>query len=511
MKVSLNWLKDYIDLSNYTADEIVDKLTTSGLEVDEVIDQSKQFDKFVVGYVKERIKHPDADKLSLCKVFDGTEDLAIVCGAPNVDAGQKIALAKVGAVVPNGGFEIKKAKIRGEKSFGMICAEDELGLSEDHAGIMVLDESLEAGTPLADALGLNDVVMDIDITPNRADAFSHYGIARDLSAILGLELKELPLNLKEEEFKSEDLASVEIKNEIDCPRYVAKVVKDVTVKESPEWLQKRITAIGLRPINNVVDVTNYILHDLGQPLHAFDLDQLAGKKIVVKSAGDQKKFVTLDSKERELLPTDLMICDGEKPVAVAGVMGGENSEVTEATKDVLIESAYFRPSAVRKTAKKMGISTDASFRFERGCNPEIVVYAAKRAAELIAELGEGKIAAGEIDAYPKEIEHRKVEIRFSRIHDVLGYKVENEKVKEIFKSLQLTILEEKENGLLVDVPPFRHDIEREIDLIEEVARVFGYDNIPSVQKIGITLEKKIDQSKGNEELRENLVSLGLNK
>ncbi len=508
MKLSLNWLKQYIDLDGISTDEIVENLTTAGLEVDEVIDQKKLFNNFVVGYVKEREKHPNADKLSLCKVQVGDEEFPIVCGAPNVDAGQKIVLAKVGAKIPNEDFTISKSKIRGEVSMGMICSERELGISDNHEGIMVLDENIESGTEFSDAFGFNNVIIDIDITPNRADAFSHIGSARDLAAVFGRKLKLPELNLTETDEDVNTIASVEIVNEVDCPRYTAKVVKNVTIKESPSWLRERLVAIGLRPINNVVDVTNFILYEIGQPLHAFDLDQLAGNKIIIRSAGKDEKFTTLDSKERKLLDTDLLICDGEKPVAIAGVMGGENSEVTENTKNILIESAYFRPSSVRKTSKKLGLQTDASIRFERGCDVNAVLFAAERAAQLIAELGDGEIAKGVIDVYPNEIVKKEVSLRISRVKKILGFAVPTEKVKEIFSGLEFELISEADETFTYSIPSFRHDIEREIDLIEEIARIYGYDNIPAIAKIGVSVERRVDNSSFNDKVRETLSSLG---
>lgn len=508
MKLSLNWLKQYIDLDGISTDEVVENLTTAGLEVDEVIDQKKLFENFVVGYVKESEKLPNSDHLSLCKVEVGDEEFPIVCGAPNVDAGQKIILAKVGAKIPNEDFTISKSKIRGEVSMGMICSERELGISDEHEGILVLDENIESGTTFSEVFGLNDVIIDIDITPNRADAFSHIGSARDLAAVFGRKLKLPELNLVETDEDVNSIASVEIENEVDCLRYVAKVVKNVTIKESPQWLKERLTAIGLRPINNVVDVTNFVLYEVGQPLHAFDLDQLAGNKIIIRSAGKDEKFVTLDSKERTLLETDLLICDAEKAVAIAGVMGGENSEVTENTKNILIESAYFRPSSVRRTSKKLGLQTDASIRFERGCDVEVTVFAAQRAAQLIAELGDGEIAKGEIDVYPNEIKRKEVSLRISRIKKILGFEISTEKVKEIFSGLEFEIISEVDETLIYSIPTFRHDIEREIDLIEEIARIYGYDNIPEIAKIGVSVERRVDHSSFNDNVRETLSSLG---
>ncbi|KAF0140022.1 MAG: Phenylalanyl-tRNA synthetase subunit beta [Stygiobacter sp.] len=479
MKISLNWLKDYIDLSGISAEEIVEKITYAGLEVEEVVDQSKNFANMIVGFVKDRKKHPNADKLSLCIVSDGTRDYNVVCGAPNVAAGQKIAFAKIGTIIPNGGFKIEKAKIRGEVSEGMICSERELGISDNHEGIMVLDSSLAEGTELSTALGLDDVTMEINITPNRADALSHIGVARDLCAIFNRPLKYPNIDLNESGKKSEELAAVEIRDAEKCPRYIGKVVSSVEIKESPEWMKKRIKSIGLRPINNVVDVTNFVLHEVGQPLHAFDLDNLAQKKIVVRRAEEGEKFVTLDSKERKMKSSDLMICDAERSVAVAGVMGGENSEVTANTKNILIESAYFNPSSVRKTAKHLALSTDASYRFERGTDYNITLWAAKRAAQLIQQTAGGEIAVGEIDAYPNQILSPKVEVRFARINKVLGYEIPKEDAERILTNLGFIVVEKSAEKLLVEIPSYRGDVEREIDLIEEVARIYGYNIIPA--------------------------------
>ncbi len=527
MKISLNWLNDYIDLKDISVSEIVDKLTYAGLEVEEVLDQAKQFEKIVVGFVKEAKKHPNADKLSVCTVSDGTQDYNVVCGAPNVAAGQKVAFAKVGAVIPNGEMKLEKAKIRGEVSFGMICSERELGISENHEGIIVLNPSLKEGMPISDALEMNDVILEVAITPNRADALSHIGVARDLSALFDRDIKLPKVEFSESKKKSEELATVEIIDAINCPRYVGKVVSNVEIKESPDWLKKRLKSIGLRPINNVVDVTNFVLYEVGQPLHAFDLDNLNGKKIVVRQAGNDKKFTTLDSKERELDQKDLMICDGAKPVAIAGVMGGENSEVMSSTKNILIESAFFNPSSIRRTAKHLGLSTDASFRFERGTDLGITKWAARRASQLIQETAGGEIASGEIDAYPNPVDKKKTSLRFSRINKILGYDISAKEVKRILIRLGFEILGDDSQKTIqekllprfdigykgkdfidVVIPPSRHDIEREIDLIEEVARIYGYNKIPEINKMGVTLEQKVDHSAFDGNVRNMLNSLG---
>jgi len=509
LKISLNWLKEYVDIEKISTDEIVHRLTMSGLEVEEVIDQNKIYEKFIVGYVEQKEKHPNADRLSLCTVSDGKQSYQVICGAPNVDAGQKVVFAPIGTIIPKGNFEIKKAKLRGIESFGMICAEDELELSDDHSGIMVLDENIPTGASLSEALGLNDVIIEIAITPNRPDALSHLGVARDIAALFDKELKVPSVKLNETGNKIAKLASIEIEDEINCPRYSSKVITDVTIKESPEWLKNRLLSVGLRPINNVVDITNFVMYECGQPLHAFDLDRLAENKIVVKSLKEKTKFTTLDSKERELQKGTLMICDGEKEVAVAGVMGGENSEIDNNTKNILIESAYFNPSSIRKTAKYLQLSTDASYRFERGTDPDNTMYAAERTAQLIAELAGGKIAKGSIDVYPKRIEPLIQSLRISRVNKLLGFNVTKEQVETTLNKLGMDVKEKSADELTVTVPTFRPDIEREVDLIEEIARIVGYDNIPSIPKISITLESKVDETAFTDSMRDTANALGL--
>jgi phenylalanyl-tRNA synthetase beta chain len=508
LKISLNWVKDYVNLEGLSTEEIVSNLTMCGLEVEDYTDQAKTYENFVIGYVKEREKHPNADKLSLCRVTDGSQEFQVVCGAPNVAAGQTVVFAKEGAVVPNGGFKISKAKIRGVESFGMICAEDELGLSDNHSGIMELDSSFKIGQPMAEAFGLNDVVMEIGITPNRPDALSHIGVARDLAAIFNRELKMPAVELNESDVDVNTQASVEIVDTVNCPRYSAKVVKGVQVKESPEWMKKRLKAVGLRPISNIVDITNYIMFEFGQPMHAFDLDKVGGSKIIVRKAGADNKFVTLDSKERVINPDSLMICDGNKPVAVAGVMGGENSEISNSTANILIESAYFNPSSVRKTSKQLGLSTDSSYRFERGTDPNNTLYAAERAAALMVQLGGGAVCKGAIDVYPNRISKKIVTLRESMALRVLGYKVATDKIKSIVTRLGMEILSEKEGIFELTIPTFRPDIEREIDVIEEIARINGYDNIPAVERIANNLDKKTDESEYADKVRNTAVALG---
>ena len=511
MKISLNWLNDYIDLQVISTKEIIENLTMSGLEVEDVVDQNELYKNFVVGFVEKKEKHPNADRLSVCVVSTGKESFKVVCGAPNVESGQKVVFAPIGTIIPKGNFEIKKAKLRGVESCGMICSEDELLLSDDHTGIMILDPKLKEGTSIIDALHLNDVIMEIAITPNRPDALSNFGVARDLSAIFKKELSFPEINLKESNIDIHKIASIEIEDEINCPRYSSLVVLDVKIEDSPEWLQKKIKSIGLRPINNIVDITNYVMYETGQPLHAFDLDRLSGKKIIVKSTKRKSKFTTLDSKERELQPGTLMICDSEKDVAIAGVMGGENSEIFSNTKNVLIESAYFNPSSIRKTSKYTQLSTDASYRFERGTDPNGTLYAAQRTAELISEIAGGKIAKGSIDIYPKTIEKKILIFRLQRLNKLLGFEISIEKSIQIFERLGFGVKKISKEKLEVTVPTFRPDIEREVDLIEEVARITGFHNIPTIPKISITLDTKHDETTITNSFRDYANALGLSE
>jgi phenylalanyl-tRNA synthetase beta chain len=508
LKVSLNWIKDYVDLRDIPAKDIIDKLTMSGLEVEDAVDETESYKNFVISYVKEKKKHPNADKLSICTVNTGTEDLQVVCGAPNVEAGQKIVFAPIGTVIPNGGFKIGKAKIRGVESFGMICSESELGLSDDHSGIMVLGEKPEIGKSIVSELGLDDAILDVSITPNRSDALSHIGVARDIAALYEKKLLLPQISLKESSHKIKEFASIEIKDKVNCPRYTVKVVRNIQIKESPEWLKKKLKKIGLRPINNVVDVTNFVMYEIGQPLHAFDLDQLKDNKIIIRSTDIDTKFITLDSKERNLPEGTLMICDAEKPVAIAGVMGGENSEISNSTKNILIESAYFNPSSVRKTSKVLGLSTEASYRFERTVDPNGTLYAAERAVQLIAELTGGEIASGIIDVYPEKIKEKEVPLRFERVKRVLGFTIEHGKIISILKNLGLKVIYESEREFRFSTPTYRPDLEREIDLIEEVARINGYDNIPTISKISISLGEKIDESNITDLIRQYSCALG---
>ncbi|MER3328408.1 MAG: phenylalanine--tRNA ligase subunit beta, partial [Candidatus Kapaibacterium sp.] len=476
MKLSYNWLREYIDL-DVPISELVDVLTYIGLEVEEIIDNKAKYDGFYTAQVLNIVPHPDADKLRLCTVHSANGEQTVVCGAPNVAEGQNVVLGTEGAVVPSAGFALSKRKIRGIESNGMICSQSELELGEDSDGIWVLPEGVEPGQPIADYLGLNDITLEIAITPNKGDCLSHYGIARDLGAYYRKEVRKPDIKIEESGGDVTNSIRIEIENTEACPRYAARVVRGVKIAESPDWLKQRLTAIGLRPINNVVDVTNFVLMELGQPLHAFDYNLVAGNKIVVKNATDKQAFTTLDSKKRELDSEMLMICDGEKPIAVAGVMGGMNSEINDNTTDVLIESAFFSPNSVRRTAKKLGISSDASYRFERGIDIDAVVLAADRCAQLLQQVAGGKIEKGIVDEYPNKKILKTVKLRYQRVEKIVGLKLTNESIKEILTSLNFKLLSENEDSIELEIPNYRHDISEEIDLVEEVVRLYNYDKL----------------------------------
>jgi len=472
MKVSIKWLRDYIDF-DLSADELAYKLTMAGLEVDSVEKLDSGLDKVIVGKIVNVRQHPNANKLVLCDVDAGAETLQIVCGAPNTREGMAAPLALVGAELPSG-MEIRAAKVRGQSSYGMLCSEKELGFSEDAAGLMDLSSELKAGTPLAEALGLDDTVLDIDLTPNRPDCLSILGVARELSVITGNPLRKPQITITEGDREASSLTSVTILAPDLCPRYAARIIRGVKVTPSPAWMQQRLEAVGLRGINNVVDVTNYVLMELGHPLHAFDYNLLAENRIVVRRACPGEEIVTIDEETRQLTDEMLVIADAEKPVAVAGVMGGFDSEVTEATTDVLLESAYFNPVNIRKTSRSLGMHTDASHRFERGMDIEGLITAIDRAAQLIQELAGGEICKHTVDAYPVKFDRQKIRLRPERVNFVLGTDIPADKMKEILVGLDFEVSDDWE----VTVPTFRPDVTREIDLVEEIARIYGYDNIP---------------------------------
>jgi len=515
MKISYNWLKNYLDFDQ-TPHEVADILTLTGLEVEEVTQIGSTLDGVVVGKVLTCIKHPNADKLSLCTVNTGSETVQIVCGAPNVAAGQTVAVATVGTELPlelpdGTNLVIRKSKIRGEVSEGMICAEDELGIGEDHSGIMVLDDKFEAGTPISKVLDLNiDFVMEIGLTPNRPDASCHLGVARDMAAVLNKSLKKPFASLKSHpESDLEGEITVEIKNPELCHRYVGMLIRNVEVKPSPEWLQNRLRAIGLRPINAIVDATNYVLHELGQPLHAFDFDLLNNKRIIVQTFDKERKFVTLDEQERTIPAGSLFICDGDTPVALAGIMGGGNSEINDKTKTVFLESAYFEPVSIRKTSKAVGLQTDSSYRFERGIDPNITYAAAKRCAELIAELTGGTIENGYIDNHPIVTESKTISLRLARLNRILGMEFTANQAVSILKSLEFDVKKNGGDEMYVTVPTFRPDVTTEIDLIEEVARIFDYNKIPNPDYIKFSRPEQLPfREQFQDRVRDLMVNLG---
>jgi phenylalanyl-tRNA synthetase beta chain len=500
MQVSLRWLRDYVDIDLAPA-EIADRLTMAGLEVDAVRDVGPSFSNVVVAKIISISPHPNADKLSLCDITTGDEILPVVCGATNIRVGDIVPLARVGAAIP-GGYTIKRSKIRGEISEGMLCSEEELGIGEDMTGIMILSPDLPLGKDLADALDLKDTVFDIGITPNRSDCLSIIGVAREIAAITGKPFHLPEIKVEEELEEIKNIASVQILDPDLCPRYTARMLRNVTVAPSPSWMRLRLEAIGLRSINNIVDVTNFVMMELGQPLHAFDFRFLEEGRIVVRRSTQGEQFISLDEKERILNANTLMICDGVKPVAIAGIMGGFNSEIKEDTREVLLESAYFNPSAIRRSARDLGMSTDAAFRFERGIDPQGVVRALDRAAQLIAELSGGKIYKGRIDEYPKKISAvEEIPLRCRKANSILGTNINAKDMIEILENLGMAIVRKDgvEEEYLVKPPSFRVDISREIDLIEEIARVYGYNNIPVSYPIGTMTPAKRDKKRSLEE------------
>ncbi|MBT8204475.1 MAG: phenylalanine--tRNA ligase subunit beta [Eudoraea sp.] len=494
MKISYNWLKQFITL-DWDSRKTGDLLTSLGLEVEGISSfESIQggLKGVVVGEVLSCIKHPNADKLKLTTVDIGTGDpLQIVCGAPNVAVGQKVPVATIGTTLYTAEGEswiIKKGKIRGEASYGMICAEDELGLGDSHEGIMVLSDELKPGTPCSDIFEVElDEVFEIGLTPNRADAMSHFGVARDLKA--GLLQQEIHTGLITPSVSNFNITNRALKIDVEvvdaklAPRYCGLTISNLIVQPSPDWLKNRLRAIGLSPINNIVDATNYVLHELGQPLHAFDADRIYGKKIVVRPAKPGSTFMTLDGEERDLHEEDLMICDSEKPMCIAGVFGGINTGVTEDTRAIFLESAYFDPVSIRKSAKRHGLNTDASFRFERGIDINNVEYALKRAALLICEIAGGDISSDIIDLYPKKMDDHQVFLTFEKINTLIGQEIPRDNIKAILASLDIQVKSVTESGLGLLIPSYRVDVQREVDVIEEILRVYGYDHINVPEKL----------------------------
>ena len=524
MKISYNWLKQFLQ-TDWEVNKTSELLTDLGLEVEgvETIESIKgSLDGVVVGEVLTCIQHPNADRLKLTTVNLGSGDpVQIVCGAPNVAAGQKVPVATIGTMLyddSGSGFKIKKGKIRGEESHGMICAEDELGLGASHDGILILDDQLKPGTKAADVFNIEiDKVFEIGLTPNRADAMSHYGVARDFRAGLiqhGINLELITPSVSDFQVDERRLRiDVEVDKKESAPRYCGISIVDVEVKDSPEWIQNRLKSIGLSPKNNIVDITNYVLHELGQPLHAFDAEKIEGNKVVVKTLESGTKFTTLDGIERELHSEDIMICDAaSNPLCIAGVFGGINSGVTEKTTSIFLESAYFNPVSIRKTAKRHALNTDASFRFERGIDINFTKYALKRAAILIKEYSNGKIASDVMDFYPEKMDDFQVFLSYDNAFRLIGQELDKETIKNILASLEIKISSETEAGLGLTIPSFRVDVQREADIIEEILRVYGYNNI----KFSHKLNSSISFNSNKDTIVENVVanhltSLGFNE
>ena len=524
MNISYNWLKEYVDF-DLTPQELADALTSIGLEtgsVEEVQSIKGGLEGLVVGEVLTCEAHPNSDHMHVTTVNLGAgEPVQIVCGAPNVAAGQKVIVATLGTKLYDGEecFTIKKSKLRGVESNGMICAEDEIGIGTDHAGIIVLPAETVPGTLAKDYYHIkSDYVLEVDITPNRADACSHYGVARDLYAYLvqnGYTTRLQRPSVEAFAVENHDLdIDVTVENSEACPHYAGVSVKGVTVKESPEWLQNKLRLIGLRPINNVVDVTNYMVHAFGQPLHCFDARQVKGDQVVVKTLPQGTPFVTLDGVERKLDERDLMICNAEEPMCIAGVFGGLQSGSTEETTDIFLESAYFHPTWVRKTARRHGLSTDASFRFERGIDPNGVIYCLKLAALMVKELAGGTISSEIKEVCAAPVADFRVELSYAQVQNLIGKAITPEEIKRIVSSLEMNIVEETAEGLTLDVPPYRVDVQRPCDVIEDILRIYGYNNveIPTTLKSSLTTKGECDRSNKLQNLvAEQLVGCGFNE
>lgn len=504
MKVSYNWLKDYLDIP-MNAHQLADRLSLVGLEVEEVIERRADFPLVVVGRVLAVDNHPNANRLKLCKVTIGEEELSIVCGAPNVASGQTVPVAKIGASLPSG-LKIQKSKIRGINSEGMICSEAELGLTDQSDGIWILPDNLPLGAPLDKALDWKtDYIYDIAVTPNRPDCLSHIGIAREVGAIIKKHIHKSEVSFQEISQSAESQVKIHILVPEGCPRYTARVIRNVKIDESPSWLVSRLEAIGLRSINNVVDITNYVLMETGHPLHAFDFNLIKGKQIIVREAKEGEKFITLDDKERSLSKGTVLICDAENPVAIGGIMGGLNSEVSSDTVDVLLESAYFNPESIQISSRQLGLSTEASQRFERGADPEGLIYALERATQLIVELCGGEIFKGVVDTYPKKVEIREIIIKEDQINNLLGTNLTGDEMVEILQRIDLPV---KNNKIIV--PTFRPDLKGVADLAEEIARLYGIENIAGRDVLKINYNVTINElDLFIDQLKEILSSMGL--
>ena len=523
MNISYNWLKQYINI-DITPDELSKALTSIGLEVggvEEVQTVKGGLEGLVIGEVLTCADHENSDHLHVTTVNVGAEEaLQIVCGAPNVAAGQKVVVATVGTKLYSGeeSFTIKRSKIRGVESMGMICAEDEIGIGTSHDGIIVLPSEAVVGTLAKDYYGIkSDFLLEVDITPNRVDAASHYGVARDLAAFFALKNPAVKLTKPSVDaflVQNTNLTiPVTVENTEACPRYSAVTISGVKVTESPEWLKNALLVIGLRPINNIVDITNYVLHELGQPLHAFDADKIAGGEVRVKCMPEGTPFVSLEGTERKLNAADLMICNAEKPMCIGGVFGGLDSGVTETTQNVFLESAYFNPVSIRKTARRHGLNTDASFRFERGCDPTNTIYVLKRCALLIQEVAGGTISSEIIDIYPQEVKPFEVEITLQKINSLIGKEIGKENIETILGALEMKIVNRTEEGYTLHVPAYRVDVQRDVDIIEDILRIYGYNNIEIGEKLmsNLSYSSKPDSHKLQNLIAEQLTAQGFNE
>ncbi len=511
MLLSIKWLKDYVDI-DITPAELADALTMAGLEVDEIKLLKPAFTGVVSAKILSVKPHPSADKLSLCEVTDSIQTYPIVCGAKNIKAGDIVPLAKVGATIP-GDYTIKSTVLRGEKSDGMLCSEEELEVGDDNSGIMQLPLDTALGKPLEEILDLGDTVLDVSITPNRADCLSMIGIAREVAAITGKEIKIPTSEIQESTEDIKGITSVKIIDSDLCPRYTARMIKDVQIGPSPVWMKTRLEAVGLRSINNVVDVTNFVMLEMGQPLHSFDFRFLEEGRIVVRKSVQDEEFVSLDGKARKLEADTLLICDGVKPVAIGGIMGGLNSEVKDDTQVVFLESAYFNPPSIRRSARRLAMPTDAAFRFERGIDPEGVLAALNRAAQLIANLSGGKVCKNYIDEYPAKVPAAaNIPLALSRVNAVIGTAIEGSEVIRILQSIGMEVKENDPGKYLVTPPTYRVDITREIDLIEEVARLYGYDLVPvTLPDVAVTEVVAIPRLNLEERIRAVLTGNGYNE
>lgn len=511
MQVSYKWLKEYIDFP-YNPEELAHVLTMAGMEVDEVEYLGAGIEEIIIGEILKIEKHPDADKLLICKVDTGDEVLDIVTGAANVFEGALVPVARIGVTLPDG-LKIKKAKLRGVESYGMLCSTDELGLSEERAsGIMILGDDAVKGSKLIEYLGLDDYIYKLDLTPNYGRCLGMLGVARELKAILGdREVKYPEFSIREGQEEISGLVEIEVVDTDLCPRYTGQIIKNVKIGPSPRWMQQRLTAAGIRPINNVVDITNYVMLEYNQPLHAFDFDKIAGKKVIVRRAKDGEKLLTLDDKERELTSEMLVIADSEKAIGLAGVMGGGNSEITEDTTTVFLEAAYFDPVSIRKTARGLGLISESSYRFERGIDLDKVLEAGRRAAYLMQEYAGGEVVKGVIDVYPEPYQPAKISLETSQVNTLLGITLSTQEIKDLLLGLDFGVEEESEERLIVSVPAFRTDVSRKADLIEEVARLYGYDNIPVSRPASKQQGQKTFKQKIMDLTRETMLASGLDE